>query len=253
MPENKFCTECGAPLGEGVGFCTACGAKVSNDSVNEPTESAEQVSQTNQEQNFSNPVNEPVIQQYNQTSDVQQQMNQQTMNQPSMNQQQTMDQQQMNPNMNQQPYNVPQYSSYPTAEQQKNNKSGKAIAAIIGVVAVAAAIFLVYKVFFSYPSKPEDVAVNFVEALMVDMDASETGKYVIEEVNDAGDIKEVINEFKGQGFKISNVRSTDVEKDGDTAEVTVEVKISLAGQSVTEEMTLELTKVSGKWKVSDFN
>ncbi|WP_310603744.1 hypothetical protein, partial [Anaerosporobacter sp.] len=153
------------------------------------------------------------------------------------------------------PQPTPVYSPIPDENQQaKNNKQGKMIAGIFGVVAVLAVVFFIYQGFFAYPSKPAQVAEKCIKAVMVDFDAKEANKYMITVENvDYADIKEAMSEIEDMGAKISNVKATDTKIEGKYAEVTLNVTISWLGMSTTEDMTVSLEKVSGRWKVNDLN
>lgn len=213
MSENKFCTKCGAPLREGVSFCTECGAKL-----------GENVTPEVQPIPNNNAANNPY-------AGVQ----------PSVNQQQ--------PN-----YSAPVYSPIPDENQKvKNDKQGKIIAGVFGLIAVVAIVFFVYKGFFSYPSKPADVAEKFLNEMMVDFDAAGAKKYLEEDAGEYDEIKDACDVIKSSGIKVKKIKATDTEVDGNYAEVRVSVTATWMGEKETQEADVSLEKIDGKWKVIDFN
>ncbi|WP_455714054.1 zinc-ribbon domain-containing protein [Anaerosporobacter sp.] len=165
----------------------------------------------------------------------------------------------VNPNVgvnstNQPQYSAPVYSPIPDENQKmKNDKQGKIIAGVFGLIAVLAIVFLVYKGFFSYPSKPADVAEKFINAVMVDFDAKSAQKYIVSEVDDYDEIKEICEAIEDSGIKVKKVKVSDTEVDGDYAEVTLSITVSLLGQTETQDADVSLEKINGKWKVIDFD
>jgi uncharacterized membrane protein YvbJ len=208
MSENKFCTNCGAPLREGVQFCTECGTRVGEDVT-------------------------PSVQ-----------------TTPSVNQSEGV---QLAGYMQQPEYSAPVYNPIPNENQKKNDKQGKIIIGVFGAIAVLAIVFFIYKGFFSYPSKPADVAEKFMSAMMVDFDAGKVKKYVDVDIDDYDDIKEVCDSIKLSGIKVKKIKVTNTDVEGNYAEVTISVTATWLGEKQTEEAKISLEKVDGKWKVIDFN
>ncbi len=160
------------------------------------------------------------------------------------------------PTVNQQQpqYSAPIYSSIPNENQiAKNDKQGKIIAGVFGLIAVIAIVFFVYKGFFSYPSKPADVAEKFLNEMMVDFDASGAKKYLEEDAGEYDEIKEACDAIKSSGIKVKKIKVTDTEIEGNYAEVTVSVTATWLGEKETQEADVSLEKIDGKWKVIDFN
>lgn len=161
----------------------------------------------------------------------------------------------VDPTLNQLPpeYAAPAYSQIPSDIQKaKNNKQGKLIAGVLGAIAVLIVIFIVYKGFFAYPSKPAEVAKKCFEAMMIDYDAKEAEKYVgLEVEND--EIEELCDSIKDSGIKVKKISIVSTDIDEDYAEVTLSIKASWLGETSTEDGYVSLQKIDGKWKVIDFN
>ena len=163
--------------------------------------------------------------------------------------------QEVQPTTNQMPpqYTAPVYNQIPDENQKaKNDKQGKIIVGVFGVITALAIVFFVYKGFFSYPSKPEDVAKNCFNAMMIDFDAKEAQKYVELEEVEYDDIKDLCDSIKSSEIKIKKIKIVDTEIDGDYADVTLSMTASIGGETETEEGYVSLEKIDGKWKVVNF-
>lgn len=149
----------------------------------------------------------------------------------------------------QQPIN----SSVPEQVAKTGNNKTKGIVLAGGILVVLAVIFVIYKSFFSYPSDPGDVAVKFLNAMMVDYDADEAEKYIDMSMVSEGDIDEVCDSVKLMNVKISKIKVTNKEVDGNYAEIEFTATMSFLGEKEENEGTVSLEKMDGKWKVVDFN
>lgn len=150
-------------------------------------------------------------------------------------------------------FEQPIESHLPPNVSKSDKGKTKLIVAIGGVVVALAIIFVIYKGFFAYPSKPDDVAVKFLNAMMVDYAADDAAKYIDMGMVSKSDIKEVCTSVKLMSVKISGIKVTRKEVEGDYAKVTFSATMSFLGQKEEEDGTISLEKIKGKWKVVDFN
>ena len=157
-------------------------------------------------------------------------------------------------NQNEPVYVTPAYNHFPNENQKgKNDKQGKVIVGVFGAIAVLAIVFFVYKGFFAYPSKPAEVAKKCFNAMMIDFDAKEAGKYVELDEVDYDEIKELCDEIKTSSIKVKKIKIEGTDIEGDYAEVTLSITASWLGETETQEGDVSLQKIDGKWKVIDFN
>ncbi|HEX3075718.1 MAG TPA: zinc-ribbon domain-containing protein [Lachnospiraceae bacterium] len=164
--------------------------------------------------------------------------------------------QQSQPMYNQMPpQGQPGYSNMPSEIKGKSSNK-KGILAVVGVVALFAIGFFVWKTFFSYPSSPEGVAKAFISSIMEDKDAKKAASYVSDDVEvsgaDISDLQDICDEMDSYDIDIKNIKATDVEKDGNYAEVEIEIAVEFMGEKDTQTADISLQKEDGKWKVVDY-
>jgi hypothetical protein len=164
--------------------------------------------------------------------------------------------QQSQPMYNQMPaQGQPGYNNMPSENTGKRSNM-KGIVAVVGVVALFAIGFFVWKTFFSYPSSPEGVAKAFISSIMEDKDAKKAASYVSDDVEvsgaDISDLQDICDEMDSYDIDIKNIKATDVEKDGNYAEVEIEIAVEFMGEKDTQTADISLQKEDGKWKVIDY-
>jgi len=156
-------------------------------------------------------------------------------------------------------YDSPSYESYSYEERSsapaktgKNSSSFITVLAI-GVIAVLAAASAWY-VFMRSPvdaSTPGGTMEAYVQAVS-DGDCDKIYDMTPDDMVPAnrGQAEQACSLFAGLiDIEFKDYKTIEETIDGDTASVTFQVTMEAAGESVPDEMTMDLVKENGKWKV----